>query len=520
MANSKKALDENGVLYLWGKVKTYVATAIANIKLPSKTSDLTNDSGFITAKDVPEGAAASSTVPKMDGTAAAGTETAFARGDHVHPSDTTKVDKVEGKGLSANDYTNEEKAKLGGVEANANNYTLPDASASVKGGVTVGTNVDVSGGKISVKNGTTNQKGVVQLSSATDDTSTTKAATPSAVKAAYDLAAGKQSPATSLAGYGIADAYTKDEVDAKMSSALEYKGSKDTYEFIWCYCPEMAERKYQENLRAKGPNLKIGNDIDFANYVEQKIVEEHYSPAALLAELKAKPPQFDTTVCEATLYNYIYRGDVFLVLNPEHLHEKGRRHYGEKYGEQRNAARAAKGPRIDKRDPIINSRTTFGHWEMDSVMGTVGSSRALVVLTERLTRAGIILPVPDHTAASVVRALNGLERRLGKDFYPMFQSITVDNGCEFQDYDGMEKACRRKGKRTTVYYCHPHAPHERGSNENMNRIIRRFFPKGTNFDEVPISEIRRAEEWMNNYPREVLGWQTAATLLRSYMSVC
>lgn len=194
--------------------------------------------------------------------------------------------------------------------------------------------------------------------------------------------------------------------------------------------------------------------------------------------------------------------------------------YGEKYGEQRNAARAAKGPRIDKRDPIINSRTTFGHWEMDSVMGTVGSSRALVVLTERLTRAGIILPVPDHTAASVVRALNGLERRLGKDFYPMFQSITVDNGCKFQDYDGMEKACRRKGKLTTVYYCHPHAPHERGSNENMNRIIRRFFPKGTNFDEVPISEIRRAEEWMNNYPREVLGWQTAATLLRSYMSAC
>ena len=93
------------------------------------------------------------------------------------------------------------------------------------------------------------------------------------------------------------------------------------YEFIWCYCPEMAERKYQETLRAKGPDLKIGNDIDFANYVEQKIVEEHYSPAALLAELKAKPPQFDTTVCEATLYNYIYRGDVFLVLNPEHLHE-------------------------------------------------------------------------------------------------------------------------------------------------------------------------------------------------------
>ncbi|MFR0912321.1 MAG: phage tail protein [Evtepia gabavorous] len=146
---------------------------------------------------------------------------------------------MEGKGLSSNDYTDEEKTKLGGVEANANNYTLPDASASVKGGVTVGTNVDVSGGKISVKNGTTSQKGVVQLSNATDDTSTTKAATPSAVKAAYDLAAGKQSPATSLAGYGIADAYTKDEVDAKMSSALEYKGSRTPMQT----CPPPATRK-------------------------------------------------------------------------------------------------------------------------------------------------------------------------------------------------------------------------------------------------------------------------------------
>ena len=78
----------------------------------------------------------------------------------------------------------------------------------------------------------------------------------------------------------------------------------------------------------------------------------------------------------------------------------------------------------------------------------------------------------------------------------------------------------QKSKRVQEKVGFAHAPHERGSNENMNRIIRRFFPKGTNFDEVPISEIRRAEEWMNNYPREVLGWQTAATLLRSYMSAC
>ena len=87
--------------------------------IPSKTSQLTNDSNYITLDDVPEGVAASKTTPKMNGTAAVGTETAYSRGDHVHPSDTTKVDKVEGKGLSTNDYTTTEKTKLSGIASNA-----------------------------------------------------------------------------------------------------------------------------------------------------------------------------------------------------------------------------------------------------------------------------------------------------------------------------------------------------------------------------------------------------------------
>ena len=143
-----------------------------NITVPTKTSDITNDSGFITSADVPEGAAASTTTPKMNGTAAVGTEMAFARGDHVHPSDTSrvpttrkvaghalstdvtlvksdvglgnvdntadvdkpistaqqtaldnKVDKVTGKGLSTNDYTTAEKNKLAAFGA-ASTYAL------------------------------------------------------------------------------------------------------------------------------------------------------------------------------------------------------------------------------------------------------------------------------------------------------------------------------------------------------------------------------------------------------------
>lgn len=92
---------------------------IANIAVPTKTSELTNNSGFITSADIPEGAAATTTTPKMDGTAAVGTEVTFARGDHVHPSDTTKVDKVTGKGLSTNDFTTAEKNKLSGIASGA-----------------------------------------------------------------------------------------------------------------------------------------------------------------------------------------------------------------------------------------------------------------------------------------------------------------------------------------------------------------------------------------------------------------
>ena len=97
-------------------------------------------------------------------------------------------------------------------------YTLPNATSSVLGGVKVGTNISVSSGTISVANGSTSAKGVVQLTNSTSSTSTTTAATPNSVKSAYDLANSKQSPATTLSGYGITNAYTKTEVDNLIAS--------------------------------------------------------------------------------------------------------------------------------------------------------------------------------------------------------------------------------------------------------------------------------------------------------------
>ena len=91
-----------------------ITNKIANISVPTKTSDITNDSGFITSADVPEGAAASTTTPKMNGTAAVGTETAFARGDHVHPTDTSRASASSVTTLSGRVDTLEEAVGTGG----------------------------------------------------------------------------------------------------------------------------------------------------------------------------------------------------------------------------------------------------------------------------------------------------------------------------------------------------------------------------------------------------------------------
>ncbi len=91
------------------------------------------------------------------------------------------------------------------------------------------------------------------------------------------------------------------------------------------YSPDIADDKYKENLKSKGGVLKIGNDIKFANYIENKIVNDGYSPAAVLGELKAKnrEGEFSVTICVTTLYSYIDKG-IFLRLTHKDLPVKAK----------------------------------------------------------------------------------------------------------------------------------------------------------------------------------------------------
>ena len=173
------------------------------------------------------------------------------------------------------------------------------------------------------------------------------------------------------------------------------------------------------------------------------------------------------------------------------------------------AARASAGKSIEKRDPEIDTREEVGHWEMDCVEGKKKTKETLLVLTERKARKEIMVKMKDKTTGSVVAALDRLERKYGKLFSKVFQTITVDNGTEFSDVAGLERSCLHKGKRTTVFYCHPYSSYERGTNENTNGMIRRWFPKGTDFGKVTAKAIQAVEDWLNAYPRGILGFRCA-----------
>ena len=134
----------------------------------------------------------------------------------------------------------------------------------------------------------------------------------------------------------------------------------------------------------------------------------------------------------------------------------------------------------------------------------------LQVLTERKTRKELIFKIPNKRQESIQKVLDTLEINLRGRFKTIFKSITMDNGVEFLDQKGIENSCLIEGeKRTTCYYAHPYSSWERGSNENANRLIRRFIAKGKSIDKYTDVEIKRIEDWINNYPRKIFDYKTA-----------
>ena len=284
----------------------------------------------------------------------------------------------------------------------------------------------------------------------------------------------------------------------------------NTYlEEIKIYSADIAQQAYEESLLAKGTGLKIGSNIAVVEKIEKMIKEEKKSPEVIAYEL-TKAGLLEITA--RTIRNYIYDGNVFDLTENDMIYKK---QHKSKNKNKKIAKHTPPEKSIENRPKEANERSEYGHWEGDLVIGKRKKGCVLLTFTERLTREEIIIKIKGKNNEYVVKALNSLERRYGERFYNKFKTITFDNGVEFMDYEGMEKSCLRKKKRTSIYYAHPYCSGERGSNENNNRLIRRWIPKGTSIDEISKEFIQKIEDWINNYPRAIFDYKSSNELLLS-----
>lgn len=275
----------------------------------------------------------------------------------------------------------------------------------------------------------------------------------------------------------------------------------------WVYSSDRGQDVYDQNSTAKGPDLKLGANRELVEFVHQRIAEHKESPDVVA--FRMREADMDGAVCTKTLYNYIDQGLIDGVSN-ETLWEKRNRRSRPRRTLRRCPKRPHARQSIEKRPEHIDLREEFGHWEMDLVAGpTRGSNAALLTLVERKHRRSIVRKLPDKTQASVLTALKRIERLYGpRRFRQIFKSITVDNGSEFLDVAALEASAFSQQQRTRIFYAHPYSSWERGSNENSNRMIRRFVAKGQDIALFTKQRITEIETWINNYPRRILDFMT------------
>jgi len=275
------------------------------------------------------------------------------------------------------------------------------------------------------------------------------------------------------------------------------------------YKADAAQMRYEESGKNKERSLKIGKDRLLEQYIRRKILNDKYSPDAVIGQIKRKGLKFKGMICTKTLYNYIDAG-IFSDITNENLWQKRNRQKRGYRTIKRISLNNRTARRITQRPLKANQRLEYGHWEGDCVKGKQGSKTSLLTLTERKTLEEIIIKLEQATQEEVQKAINKLEKKHGEVFKRKFKTITFDNGSEFLDWKTLELSVfDRKARRVTIYFAHAYSAWERGSNENSNKIIRRFIPKGKDIGLFDKSEIKDIERWMNNYPRKSLGYASA-----------
>lgn len=269
------------------------------------------------------------------------------------------------------------------------------------------------------------------------------------------------------------------------------------------YLPHKAQARSEQRHRENHKRMRLKSHV-LRHEVELHLAKG-WTPELIAGQFRKFRPELPSISTEA-IYQWIYA-------DAQHLIGYLPRSHKQRYPKQKG--RKTRKTKIPHRVPILersaaaNNRQEPGHWESDLI---IGRGRAVLQNTvERTSRSVRLRRVPDKTASSCRKALQAVLAPLPKH---LRRSVTYDNGTENSEHDQLNKDL---GMRS--YFCEPHHSWEKGMVENRNGLVRFFFPKKCNLDNIEDRAIQQAEDWINNRPMKCLGFQTPNQVLASLVAL-
>ena len=251
---------------------------------------------------------------------------------------------------------------------------------------------------------------------------------------------------------------------------------------------QKAKARFSEShRRPRLPDRKVRRNVE-------TLLRIGWSPEIISGHLKSESGQ--PLVSHEAVYQWIYADARYLIPSLVRGHRR-RRHRARIPWEKVFIPQRIS---VDQRPPVANVRLEPGHWEADLVIGK--GRAALQVAVERTSRYTRLRRLPNKSAKESSQALKNILSGVSQD---LRRSVTYDNGSENVLHLDLREAFG-----TRSYFCAPFHSWEKGTVENTNGLVRRFLPKGTNFDIVPDSYIQSIEAWLNARPRKCLNFKSSA----------
>lgn len=233
-------------------------------------------------------------------------------------------------------------------------------------------------------------------------------------------------------------------------------------------------------------------------YVQSRLRLD-WSPEVISSRLKLDYPNDpQMRISHETIYRWIFReaqegGDLYKHLRRRHKRRRKQRRYGA--GRRFLPGRVS----IHERPPFVDQRQRFGDWEGDTLEGAKGTG-GLATHVERKSRYLLAVKLTDKKAATMTQQTTKAFRKIPR---LLRYTLTVDNGKEFADFKELETRINLK-----IFFADPYSAWQRGTNENTNGLLRQYFPKGINLNNVSEKDVAFVVKKLNNRPRKCLNYQT------------